>query len=52
MLLLVAKSAKNPSILTQVEETNDVNVVIPIVFCVQIRILMVVVEVTATEVFV
>ena len=52
MLLLLTKHAKDPCILTRIEKTNEVNIVIPIVFSVQIRILMVIEEVAATKVII
>ena len=50
MLLLLIKRTKDPSILTRIKKTNEVNVVIPIVVSVQIRKLMIAEEVTATKV--
>ena len=52
MLLLLVQSTKNASILARIKETNDVNIVVPVVFRMQIRILMVVIKITTAEVIV
>ena len=52
MLFLIVESAKNVRILTQVQETNEVNVIRPIVTGIQIALLSMLIEFATTKVII
>ena len=51
MLLLIIESAKNVGVLTQIQETNAMNVIVSIMIGSEIAALFIIVELATTKVF-
>ena len=51
MLLLVIESAKDIAVLARIQETNAMNVIIPIMFSSEVAFLLIIIELAMTKVF-
>jgi len=52
MLLLIVESVKDISLLTQIQETNEVNLIHPIMSGAEVAVLFIIIELATTKVFI